>query len=147
MYSDTVTLFNRAESNGAIIWYATVLTRVDFNADIAKQATTSGENASDNARLHIAYYSQNGNAMIGNKKYLAPKVWATSTEKSASVTFASGKAFDFFMLGAWNGAATVSDSAYSDGFFEYIRSAHDDVYAITNAAMYSVIPHFEITGR
>lgn len=150
MYNDTITLFNReTTSDGSVIWHPTVIRNADFNADRAKISATYGERCDDLAKLHVVYATRGDALIIGGKTYLLPKEWQalSSASKRNYLTFTSGKDFDFFWHGEWSGGEAIADSGYTDGFYEYMCLAHDDVYKISQASLYSVIPHFEILGR
>lgn len=141
MYKDTVTLFNRAGTK----WKVHKLTNVDLNADRAAILATYGETSSDNAKLHI----KDSNGTVNGLTYVEPMSY---TGANGTITFRSGENFDFFMLGEYNTAqgqaiTEVDDTAYVDGFYNYLNSVRDYVFAISSVARYSVIPHFEIMGR
>lgn len=140
MYRDTVTLFNRGED----VWYAHVLENVDLNADRAVLIGRYGENCEDRAVLHVKL---DGRGRVGGLPYLEPKAWESAQTPSGAVTFRSGNDFDFFVVGAWDGGSVIDDTAYTEGFYNYLNATADGVYAISSVARYSVIPHFEITGR
>lgn len=149
MYADTITLFNRYESRLGDTWYPTVLHGVDLNVDRASIIAKYGEGSADNAILHIKYSVADGVKTVGGKKYLPPKEWDKQTNDLLpdSLTFTSGQAFDFFYAGEWPSADPISDDSYLDGFYDYMSSRYDYVYAITSVAEYSVIPHFEIMAK
>lgn len=147
MYSDTITLFNRHKTPQGDFWYPTILTGVDLNADKAAIIAKYGEQSADNARLHIRYSLSNGAVMVGRKRYMPPKEWDSQEEIfPETLTFTSGNDFDFFMVGEWN-ENVVRDDDFLDGFYNYINTRFDFVYAITSVAQYSVIPHFEIMAK
>lgn len=80
-------------------------------------------------------------------QWMPPKEWQRS-DKSESITFASGGAFDFIWIGEWSGGEVIYDDNYGDmSFYDYMLANYDYVYAITSVGDFSVIPHFEITGR
>lgn len=149
MYSDIVTVFNRYESSLGDMWYPSVLRGVDLNTDRAHIVAKYGAASADAAALHIKYELINGQKMIAGKLYLPPKEWEMQTNDmlATSITFASGQNFDFFWRGEWPDETPISDDDYLDGFYNYMNSRHDDVYAITQHAWYSLIPHFEIGGK
>lgn len=149
MYSDTITLFNHYTSPTADMWYPTVLRGVDLNADKAAIRQQYGESSQDSAKLHIKYrIDANSHIIVGGKLYLTPKAWEeqTNDELSDTITFRSGQDFDFFVVGDY-GTEPINDNDYFEGLFSFLSQRHDDVYAITSVARYSVIPHFEIMAR
>lgn len=150
MFSDTITLFNRRYLETGDLFYPTVISGVDFNADLAQIITRFGAESKNRAILHIPFITVNGDPMIASKTYLNPKVWQRQTlaaDFSSSITFTAGQEFDFFILGSWSGTEAISDNSYTAGFYDYCNKYYDHCYAIAAAAQYSVIPHFEIAGR
>lgn len=135
MYKDTVTLFNRKGTH----WIASVLTGVDLNADRSAIIRTQGAESSDVAKLHI---KSRGNK-VGNYTYLLPKEYEALAQVTNEITLRSGNDFDFIYVGGWANR-TVNDNDYTDGFYDYMRSHYDEVYAISSVAKYSVIDHFEV---
>lgn len=149
MYRDTITLFNRYDNGKEDIWLPTIIHNVDLNVDKAAIVAKYGENSSDTARLHIKYIVDGGAVKIGDKPYFPPKEWKAQTQEQAatSVTFASGQAFDFFILGEWHDTEPIDDAEYTDGFYNFVNRVYDGCFAITGVAKYSVIPHFEIMAK
>lgn len=150
MYRDTITLFNRYDAGSDDLWFPTVLENVDLNVDKASIIAKYGENATDNARLHVrCEIREDGAVLVADKRYLPPKAWEAQTEAeaAASITFTGGQRFDFFIVGAWPGADPVSDAEYTDGFYNFCNRIYDYCFAVTSVAQYSVIPHFEIMAK
>lgn len=84
-----------------------------------------------------------------NKEYFSPKEWErqTNDKLADTITFASGKDFDFFMLGEYPITGPIRDDDYDNMFFETVKKEYDFVFAITSVGQYTSIPHFEITGK
>lgn len=149
MYKDTVTVFNRyVDSLKNTIWHPHVLSGVNLIVDKAVINAKYGEVSNDNAVLNVKYKKFNGVIMIGDKPYLSPKEWDNQTNDKLveSITFSNESTeFDFFMLGDYGNEEPILDE---DGnFYSEMQKRHDYVFAITSVAKYSVIPHFEITGK
>ena len=143
MYQDTVTVFNRRGE----MWYPTVLHGVDLNVDKAAIVSKFGAQCNDRALLHVRY-DWDGGAVVGGKPYLTPKIWQGLEDPGAAITFTSGEKFDFFIEGEWPEPGPVDDGAYgAKGFYDYINRTRDGVYAITSVSRFSVIHHFEVTGK
>lgn len=136
MYKDTVTVFNRYGGS----WRGVVLNGVDLNADRAMVVQRYGEHATDRALLHIKYESKNNGYYIGSLLYVEPNSYAGD-----GITFQEGNNMSFFMEGVAP-IMTADDDDYTDGFLDFMN-ANYNVYVISSVARYSVIPHFEITGR
>lgn len=149
MYADTITLFNRYSSKHGDMWLPTVITGADLNTDRATVVAKYGESSADKAMLHIRYEVKNGKPYVAGKRYLSPKVWElqTNDELSNTLTFTPGQDFDFFWAGEWPETKPINDEDYAEGFYSYMNRNYDGVFAVTNAAMYSLIPHFEIGGK
>lgn len=148
MYKDTVTIFNRyVDSFDNTIWYPHVISDANFISDKAVITSKYGEVSGDKAVINVKYHIVDGTVMVGNKPYFSPKEWERQTNDQLpnSITFTSGNNFDFFILGDYGSEEPIIDE---DGrFFSNMQEEYDDVYAITSATKYSIIPHFEITGK
>ena len=150
MYSDTITLFNRKEGREGDTWYPIVIKNVDLNIDKAAIVAKYGPEATDTALLHVRYLNQNGKKVVAGKPWMPPKEWDKLLEPSEAVTFTEGDRFDFFWLGEWGGVEPIEDADYFEytDFYTYMNKTHDYVFAISSiGGPYSVIPHFEITGK
>lgn len=150
MFTDTITVFNYyKDSLKNVTWYPTVIHGVNLLIDKAAIVAKYGAESKDNALLNIHYKTVDGQIMIDGKLYLPPKEWErqTNDKLSETITFASGTEFDFFMLGEYQEIKPILDKEYRNGFFEEVKKEYDFVFAITSVGMYSVIPHFEITGK
>lgn len=150
MYKDTITLFNRKESREGDTWYPTVIHNVDLNMDKAAVVKKYGPESQDRAVLHIRYTQSGKEKVIAGKPWKPPKEWEKLEEKQQAITFTDGDRFDFFWLGDWGNSEPVKDIDYvSDtDFYTYMNRTHDYVFAISSVGgPYTVIPHFEITGK
>lgn len=145
MYKDTVTLFNRyTDATGALYWRPVVFLLSDFNADRAAILAQYGENSADRSKWHIRVKAgANGAILAGTKRYLLPHAY---TGAPGTFTLRSGNDFDFFALGDYSGA-DIADGDYLDGFYNEFNATHDNVFVVSNVALYSVIPHIEVTGK
>lgn len=142
MYKSVVTLFNRkpgSRGEGSI-WLPTVIKGVNLNADKAVITAQYGSESTDNAILNVRYKRDGDDVLVAGKPWMAPKEWDKTED---SLTFATG---DFFWEGEWSGGIPV-DMDYEGGFYEYMNQTYDYVFMITSVAKFSMIPHFEITGR
>lgn len=148
MYSDTVTIFNRYESRLGDMWYPTVLHCVNFMSDRSAIVQKYGEQSKDNAVVNVHYDNVGGKAFVDGKEYFQPKEWdrQTNDRLAETITFTPGEKFDFFYLGEYS-EEPISDDDYMEGFYDYMNSTYDGVYAITSVAKLDLIPHFEITGK
>ena len=147
IYKQTVTVFNRKDVDGVTYWYPTVLSGVHLVIDQSIIISTYGEQAQDNAMLHVMYKKVGKDAVIGGKTYMTPKAFRASGDPSENITFSYGDNFDFIMSGAYSGTGPINDTEYKHGFFNYMNKTYDEVFAITRVAKFNLIPHFEITAR
>lgn len=151
MFSDTVTLFNRFDGGGRVLWLPSKIGGVYL---CASRAVTAGYGAgADSAvELHVPIGEPyDGVRTVGGKLWLPPLTWRSQTEAEAAktLTFVCGEKFDFFITGTWDGDGPVDDGAYraDGGFYGYLKRTRDGVYAVTSVeGPFSLIPHFEITG-
>lgn len=149
MYQDTITLFNRYDSRLGDMWFPTVLHNVDLNIDKAAIVEKYGADSTDNARLHIKFTEEDGEIFIEGKRYLLPKEWdkQVNDDLANTITLSSGEKFDFFFVGEWDNTEPINDDDYTTGFYDYMNKTYDEVFSITSAAKYSLIPHFEVMAK
>lgn len=150
MYNDTITLFNRKESRTGDTWYPTVIHNVDLNMDKAAAVEKYGPESKDRALLHVRYAQNGKEKIIAGKLWKPPKEWEKLEGKDKSITFTDGDRFDFFWFGDWGSEDPVQDIDYAadTDFYTYMNRTHDYVFAISSVGgPYTVIPHFEITGK
>lgn len=151
IYTQTITLFNRHYEtvNGVekLYWYPTVIPSVHLVANRAKIISMYGELCQDNVLLHIRYLPNGADAVIADKEYLKPLVYAATQDVSDYITFSMGDNFDFFMEGEWPDEKAIDDDDYTSGFFDYMNHSEEHVWVVTNCTQYYLLPHFELTGR
>ena len=149
MYRDTITLFNRYRSRLGDMWFPTVLNGVNLNIDRASVVERLGAESKDKVIVNIRYVNVNDKKLVDGKEYLTPKVWDSQVveELPNTLTFTPDNDFDFFMVGEYGNTEPINDDDYPEGFFDYISNQYDYVFAITSVSEFSVIPHFEITGK
>lgn len=150
MFADVITVFNSYEDSlKNVTWYPTVIHGVNLLIDKAAIVAKYGAESKDNAILNIHYDLVDGKIMVDGKPYLPPKEWSNQTNDKLpeSITFTSGKDFDFFMLGEYESTEPIADDNYIDGFYNYINDEYDYVFAITSVGgPYTTIPTFQIMG-
>ena len=139
MYEDTVTVFNYVEDKkqGTALWYPTVLDGVELQITKGTNISKSGNVSADTASIHIKI-----NDDI-RKTYKKPMEFKVLEDKQGYFTL---KPDDFIASGAYRGDV-VDDSDYPNGFFEHMKSTHDDVFNITTVDVFKAIPHFEVGGK
>ena len=152
MYDAVVTIFNRYESGLGVTWHPSVLRNVNLLIDKSAINERYGAESKDLAVLNVRVVRPDNIIQgINPKVWMPPKEWTRQLkdEMSKYITFSSGQSFDFFMLGEWKGENPINDEDYGiRGFYDYMVNNFDNVFAITSVSgPFSVIPHFEITGR
>ena len=172
LYKQTVTLFNRIDMLKApavvgeavagvtvvggrvgdkraynTYWIPILLRNVHLIVDRSIIVSTYGEQAADNAKLHVRYFPSGEDAVIEGRRYYKPKEYARLALGDDAITFRFGDNFDFFIEGDFTSFGMVDDEEYRSGFYNYMNKMYDNVFAITNVAKFNLIPHFEIVAR
>ncbi len=152
IYTQTITLFNRKEENGEVVWYPTVIDGVHLTMDRSIIISTYGEQATDNAMLNIRYSKSGSGPLITvrggmSKVYKNPKEFRVSGDPAVEISFQMGDEFDFVMEGVYEDGGPISDEDYRNGFFNYMNRNYDNVFAISKVSRYDLIPHFGIAAR
>lgn len=170
IYKQTVTLFNRIHDDEDEDYFIpTVLKNVHLVIDHSATWNTYGGQQADNVRLHVRYLLSGRNVMIGNKRYVEPKVWRGLPELGDVITFRYGNDndFDFFIKDEYEpndsdittqitidgeqvtcSSGFIRDAAFERlGFYNHLNRAYDHVFAVTAVSQYNLIPHFEIMAR
>lgn len=143
MHDCEITLFNYREDTQQ--WHTTLFSRVTVHATKGSSATPQGVTNGDTVSLHIPVTCNNGTICYQNKPYMKPKAYAESETPADGFTFTPGT--DFFAVGDYNEVDPIDDAEYMDGLYSCMNAEHDDVYMISSAAFFQLIPHFEIGGR
>jgi len=144
IFQDVITVFNYHKPTG--LWYPTVIQEAHVLAVKASTHGTDGYNNADSVEVHItSNKAQNVSTPDGNKSYTAPKEYAGTNHPEEYVTFTAET--DFFYVGRYDDLTPVDDDDYDEGFYHAMNRDHDDVYMISSAAYFGLIPHFELGGR
>ena len=125
LYKQTVTVFNRKIVGEKTYWYPVIIPNVHLIVDRSIIISTYGEQAQDNAKLHIRY-TPNGNGAIvavsgGTRSYMQPKVFRASGVQGMNITFAFGDDFDFILSGEYS-EEILRATASSENFSVSINS-------------------------
>ena len=144
MYDVTITLFNFHAGTG--YWYSHVFTGVDFHDTKASTATQGSSRTDSSAAEMILHATKDKTVASGNAvlQYVGPKAYAALSDPSGYFTFKPET--DFFVVGSC-AEDPIDDDAYDEGLYNALNKAQDDVYMITAAEWFSLLPHFEIGGR
>jgi len=145
MYTDVITLFNRVKGDRGHgdTWHPTILRGVNLNLDRASILAKYGAESQDKAWVSIPCKRTDGLKTVSGKTYVTPKAFE---DPDSEITFASGNRFDFFWVGEWE-EGEAADVDYNADFYGWMNDRYDNVFAVTSAASYSVVPHFEVMGK
>lgn len=145
MFQNTITLFNYHETTGN--WHPSVFSNVDLSVNASSNSTKDGKNSNDAVTVIIHCTKDKTFTTVDGleKTYTGAKAYARCDDPTAHVTFKPE--CDFIYEGAWPDSDPICDEDYESGFYHAMNEEHDDVYMISSAAFYSLLPHFEIGGR
>lgn len=144
MLDKTITVFNLHEPTGQ--WIPHVIDNTDAGASLAGGKGRQGD--TDHSALSVLIPCKPGmriQTREGELRYVEPKGYTKSESADGILTFTPGQ--DFILIGAWDDPAPIAADEYEDGLYDALNDAYDDVFMITSAEYYSLIPHFEIGGR
>lgn len=139
MFDKTVTIFNRQGNT----WYPRVCTGVQMSQDIGYIQRTFG--ATDNATIAVHFPIVDGK--ISDSEYLNPKAWKERESKDGVITAKGGEEYDIIYIGGWANEQPIADGDYPKGFYHYMRTNEDGVYAIASVSEFWTIPHIEVAAR
>lgn len=142
MFDKTVTVFNYHENTKR--WHTTLFEGVTLNGGDGAKATRQGVTNGDNVTLLLSADLVDGEISCNGKPYLKPKAYAALDDPAAAFTFCPET--DFFIVGDYSSDTPLEEAEYMDGLYTEMNAEYDDVYLVTSAAFYSLIPHFEIGG-
>ena len=141
MFGQTVTVFSK---QGAT-WYPRVFHDTQVARDRGSITRAYGETANETVSVHV---KRKGYLAEGLYTVYEPKAWEALQSVSGAVSFKPG---DVLWLGDWGTVdehlQPIADNQYPKGFYSYMRGEYDCVYAITQAATFETLPHWEIGGR
>lgn len=141
MYHATLTLFNYHPPTNK--WYTTVFQNADLIVNESASNTAHGTQNGDAAEIIIHTAADRSVVLSsGKKQYLGPKAFAKCAEPGACFTFTPEK--DFFVVGDL-GSEPVADDDDTD-LYHTMNDENDEVYMVTKATFYQLLPHFEIGG-
>ncbi len=147
VYEDVITVFDRWERDGRLLWYPTVIEGVHMDAAAAVGAAKYGQKLDGRASVLIPYFRVEGAVTLAGKLYVPPKLWQRVEEPELYVTFTGGERFDFFIAGPWEQPGPVEDEAWPGGFYGHMARERDGVFAVAEVYRYNALPHFEVVGR
>lgn len=144
MHCDCITIFNYHKLSDK--WYPTLIHGVDFgNVSSSKNSTRGTDDESSVVFIIKCNQCRQVITHSGAKRYIGAKEYARCSNPHGYFTFDTEK--DFVYRGIWNGEMVINEDDYECGFYSYMNSEFDDVYKITSSEFYSLLPHFEVSGR
>lgn len=139
MFNDIVTVFNNHKG----CWYAHMIRGVDYGSTASAGSTKlNGITKSDRVIVLIRSDADKHISSDVTLQYVPPKVYERLENVEGHITFKPQDSF--ILIGEYNGAEPISDDDYEAGFFDYMNSMYDNVFMISSAAYFGLIPHFEI---
>lgn len=143
MYNDTITLFNL--HNGA--WYSHIIKEVDAGITSGAGSTAlNGTTRTDSAIILIQTSSSKViNADNSLLPYVSPKAFSALENPESVITFQPQT--DFILIGEYENSEPINEDDFETGFYDEMNSKYDNVFLITSAAYFDLIPHFEIGAR
>lgn len=144
LHQSVITLFNFHQKSG--LWYPTVITGVHLVATKANTHGAFGVNNTDTVNASItSNNAREVNSTEGVKSYTPAKEYAVTNTPDECITFSPE--CDFFITGSWDNLMAIDDDEYDEGLYNALNEERDDVYMVSSAAFYGLLPHFEIGGR
>lgn len=175
MFRDVVTVFNFHKPSG--LWYTTVFKNCDLletkagkntadSGTVNEDAVTLLINVEQDKTAHTLIYEPHrivdstGRGLLSGdgqmfsyrdpdtdevRKYVGPKAYGRLDDLSGFFTFCPE--VDFMVAGNLSSADPIRDDDYDEGLYHAMNEEQDEVYMITSAAFYGLIPHFEIGGK
>lgn len=142
MFDRVITLYNFRKSNKT--WYGTVISGCTLVATESSADSSRGTGSTSNVNIHV-HCTINKKLRTANKTFVSPKEYQTLDSVDGSFTFTPEK--DFMIVGKEMTDLVVNDEDFENGFYSFINHTVDDVYMVTNATWYSLLPHFVVGGR
>lgn len=145
MFDRTITLFNYRKEDAT--WYGTIINGCTLTATDSTSNTARGMSNSSNVNIHVHCNADKTlkTASGGVKRYVSPKEFQRLYSVTDEFTFTPE--VDFIVIDTAMVSLVVGDNDFENGFYHYMNHAYDNVFMITNAAWYNLIPHFVVGGR
>ncbi len=145
MFDRTITLYNFKKADG--MWYGNVIEGCTLTSTDSLSNTARGMNNSGNLSIHIHCNSDKTlkNSSGALRRAVPPKEYQSLHSVVNEITFTPE--VDFIVADRAMNELMVSDDSFENGFYNYMNQKYDDVYMITNATWYNLIPHFVLGGR
>ena len=146
LHQETITLFNHHPKTDK--WYSAVLTGVHLELSRGAAPSVNAGIVKGDDILAILPVSTgktitdpDGETVM---QYVRPKEYDALDNPAGRFTFHPER--DFFVVGN-QATEPVDDDDYDDGFYHAMNESLDEVYMVTSASYFNLLPHFEIGGR
>ncbi len=142
MGGDTVTVFNRLGD----MWYPAELSGVQARLRRGTADGSMGPRRDDEMTVLAPFMPDRAGPVLGGRTYLPPKAWRAAADPDRYVTFDPGPGGTVLLAGRWP-EGPVPEGRWPEGFYAHMDRTADGAFALTAAARYEALPHFELTGR
>ena len=142
MFADTVTVYNRLGD----IWYPAALRGVQVRLRRGSGPAAIGTGRKDELTVLVPFVPGPEGPWMGGRIWLPPKAWRAAEDPERYVTFDPGPGGTVILLGEREEAPAAEES-WPEGFYAHVDRTEDGAFALTEAARYDALPHFELTGR
>lgn len=144
VYRNTVTIFNYHEKNER--WYSTVFPAAHLEAAKSASPSAGAGILKGDAVEMILPVSKDKSIKVDDtvKQYIRPKEYDALDDPSGYFTFHPER--DFFAVGNHE-TEPVDDDDYDEGYYHAMNTSLDEVYMVSSAAFFPLLPHFEVGGR
>lgn len=145
MFDRTITLYNYKRSEAT--WRGNVINGCTLVATESASDNTRGTGSTSNVNIHVhcnpdrTVKTQAGAV----KRFIPPKEYQSLNAIVNEVTFTPE--VDFIVVDRAMDELTVDDTNFENGFYHYMNNTYDNVFMVTNATWYNLIPHFVVGGR
>ena len=142
MFDRTITLYNYKKSDK--MWYGTVIRGCTLVATDSSADSSRGTGSTSTVNIHV-HCTKNQKLRTANKTFVPPKEFQQLESVTNAFTFTPEK--DFMVVGKAMDELEISDAQFENGLYNIVNHSVDDVYMVTNATWYSLLPHFVVGGR
>lgn len=144
MYRDAITLYNYHTATGC--WYTAEFGNVNFSELKSGTGTQHGVTSADTVEIILhTRADKTVETAQGVLQYIGPKAYAALVDPTGYFTFCPAQ--DFVVAGSCPLEQPVAEDDYENGLFHALNRKRDEVYQITSAAWYGLLPHFEVGAR
>ena len=145
MFDRTITLYNYRKSER--IWYGTVINGCTLVATESSSDSARGVGSTSSVNIHVHTKPDRTvlSASGGVKVVVPSKEYQSLATVVDEITFTPE--VDFIVVDRAMENLVETDEDYENGFYHYVNNTIDNVFMVTNATWYNLIPHFVVGGR